>query len=63
MKKLKSELDAFITSISKEEMKHNTKLREKITLLQELMRLSSPRAIKRRRQSVLDFLNGEALLR
>ncbi len=37
MKTLKEELNDFILTISKEEMKHNHKLRNKIKLLKERM--------------------------
>lgn len=63
MKKLKEELNIFISTISKEEMKYNHKLREKIVLLQELMRRSMSMDKKKRPPDVLKYLDKESMLK
>lgn len=63
MKKLKDELNTFISTISKEEMKYNHKLREKVVLLQELMKRSLSSGRKKRSASVLKYLDRESMLK
>lgn len=63
MKKLKDELNTFISTISKEEMKYNHKLREKVVLLQELMRRSLSKDKKKSPPLVLKYLDRETMLK
>lgn len=63
MKKLKEELENFISSISPEEMKYNKNLREKVIHLQELMANCLPSKKREESSKVLKYLDPKALLK
>ena len=63
MNKLKNELNTFISTISKEEMKYNHQLREKVVMLQELMRKSLSFEKRKGPSTVLNYLDRDSLLK
>lgn len=63
MKKLKEELENFISSISPEEMKYNKNLREKVIHLQELMTNCLPSNKREETSKVLKYLDPKTLLK
>ena len=63
MCKLEEELNNFISTISKEEMKYNHKLREKVVLLQELMVKTLSSDKKKRPPEILKYLDPKGLLK